>query len=108
MPTAHITQTGILDLIFQAGIVAKFVLLLLLGASIFCWAVIVTKWKTLHVALQQNEKFMEVFWSGKNLDEVMTKCEKFPHSPIASVFKSSVKELRKLSSSDIALQSSEK
>jgi biopolymer transport protein TolQ len=102
MPNPHIamTQTGVIDLITQAGPVAKPVLLFLLGASIFCWAIILTKWKTLRTAQQQNEKFMTVFWNGKNLDEIVSKSEKYPNAPIAAVFKYAVKELRKLSNND--------
>ena len=96
----HLTQTGILDLISQAGWVAKFVLLLLLGASVVCWAIIMTKWKTLKLAQHQNEKFLKTFWNGKNMDEILGQTEKFPHSPVAQVFKNGVKELRKLSGQD--------
>jgi len=100
MAPTHLAQTGVLDLIYQAGWVAKFVLLLLTGASIVCWAIIVTKWKTLQVVHQQNEKFMNIFWNGKNIDEIVTKTEKFPNSPVAAVFKYAVKELRKFSTAE--------
>ncbi len=100
MNTSHLPQTTLFNLISEAGPVAKFVLLLLFGASVLCWAVIVTKWRLLRDALKQNEKFTTTFWHGKNIDEVVTKSEKFPDSPIASVFKSGVKELRKVSSGE--------
>jgi biopolymer transport protein TolQ len=100
MNSTQLVQTGVLDLISQAGLVAKFVLILLLGASIICWAIIATKWKTLKLAQSQNEKFISIFWNGKNIDEIVTKCEKFPNSPVANVFKNGVKELRRLSSSE--------
>jgi len=105
MPSAHVAQMGFTDLIAQSGPVAKMVLLMLLSASIFCWAVIVTKWRTLRVALSQNEKFLTTFWNGKNIDEVVSKSEKFPHAPVASVFRSGVKELRKLSAADAGVTS---
>jgi biopolymer transport protein TolQ len=98
--TQQMTQMGMFDLIAQAGIVAKFVLLILLGSSLVCWAIIITKWKTLRLAQAQNEKFIGVFWNGKNIDEIVTKTEKYPHSPVAAVFKYGVKELRRLSSPD--------
>jgi biopolymer transport protein TolQ len=97
MPTTHLNQVGVLDLIAQSGLMAKLVLLMLFAASVICWAIILTKWKSLKLAQSQNEKFISIFWSGKNIDELMTKSEKFPHSPVASVFKYGVKELRKFS-----------
>lgn len=100
MPATHITQTGVLDLIFQAGPVAKFILLLLFIASINCWAIIFSKWKKLRVAQHQNDKFMDIFWNGKSLDEIVAKSERYAHSPLAAVFRYAVKELKKVSSND--------
>lgn len=76
---------------------AKMVLLLLLSASVFCWAIILAKWRLLRSAVNQNTEFLNVFWHGKNIDEVFAKSDKFPVSPAANVFKSGVKELRKVS-----------
>ncbi len=101
MSAPVVVQTSFLDLIAQSGMMAKLVLMVLLGASIICWAIIVAKWKVFRLAHDQNEKFMSIFWSGKNLDDVITRTEKMDHSPIASVFQQSIKELKKLSASDI-------
>jgi biopolymer transport protein TolQ len=100
MPTAHVASSGILDLISDSGLVAKCVLLVLLSASIVCWAIILTKWRSLSRALSQNQKFLNVFWHGKNIEEIFAKSEKFPGSPVATVFKSGVKELKKLTSGE--------
>jgi biopolymer transport protein TolQ len=100
MNSTHLVQTGVLDLISQSGLVAKLVLLLLLAASVICWAIIVTKWKALKLAHSQNEKFITMFWNGKNIDEIVTKCDKYPYSPVANVFKNGVKELRRLSNAE--------
>ena len=108
MTPTHVGQVGVLDLISQAGLVAKLVLLLLLGASVVCWAIILAKWKTLRVAQAQNERFINVFWNGKNLEEISSKCEKYPHSPVAAVFRNGVKELKKISGGEISGGSPEK
>jgi biopolymer transport protein TolQ len=86
---------GVLDLIADSGPVAKFVLLLLVCSSIFCWAIILMKWRSLGKAARQNHDFLNVFWHSKSIDEIFAKCEKFPSSPVASVFKNGVKELKK-------------
>ncbi len=100
MPTVHLSQTSIIDLITEAGWVAKFVLLALSIVSILCWAIIFTKWRTFKRATAQNSQFLNVFWHGKNIDEILGKSEKYPDSPVASVFKSGVKELKKLTSNE--------
>lgn len=96
MNGAHLAQTGLLDLVAQSGPVAKLVLAILLGSSFLCWAIIFGKWRALHRAGSENAKFLNVFWHGKNIEEVFVKSDRFPRSPVAAVFRSGVKELRKI------------
>jgi biopolymer transport protein TolQ len=97
MASPQLAQPGIVDLIAAAGPLVKLVLAALLAISVFCWAIIFTKWRLLKRAVQQNTKFLDVFWNGKSIDEIFSKSEKFGASPVAGVFKSGVKELKKLS-----------
>lgn len=98
MPVTNLNQSQLTSLIAQAGPVAKFVLLLLFTASIFCWAIILSKWRTLRAAQKQNEKFITTFWNSKNMDEIVSKKEIFENSPVASVFNSGIKELKRVTS----------
>lgn len=108
MPHPIVAQTGVLDLISQAGIVAKFVLLLLFAVSVLCWAIIISKWKTLELVMKQNERFLTLFWSGKNLDEIVSKSEHLLHSPNAAAFRVAIKELRKFSNAENPASSTHK
>ena len=108
MQSTHLAQTGIFNLVADAGPMAKLVLLLLLGASVMCWTVIFTKWRSLSRAINENAAFLNAFWNGKNLDEILIRSEKFPSSPVASVFKSGVKELKKLSTDELSSAGTEK
>jgi biopolymer transport protein TolQ len=98
-------QHSVIDLISQAGLMVQFVLLLLLLASVISWAIIFTKWRILKRASHENESFLETFWHGKNIDEILSKTDQFPASPVAAVFKSGVKELKKLSNANDAASS---
>lgn len=100
MNTPQIAPSGVLDLIMASGLVVKLVLILLLFASVVSWAIIFSKWRLMKLALHENATFLKVFWSAKNIDEIYEKTEKYDRSPIASVFKSGFKELKKLSSSE--------
>ena len=107
MSTTVTLQNSVFDLVAQAGLVAKLVLLVLLAASVLCWTVIFAKWRSLKSAMLENERFLTVFWNGKSMDEILGKSDKFPRSPVARVFKAGVKELRKLSEKDSKAASSE-
>jgi biopolymer transport protein TolQ len=96
---------GILGLLAESGPVAKAVLLLLLGASILCWAIIFTKWKTLKKAQFQDRRFLETFWNSKSIEDVYARSEDYAGSPTAAVFKNGVKEIRKQSSQELNIES---
>jgi biopolymer transport protein TolQ len=90
---------GILDLVSSAGFMGKIVLLLLLGISVFCWAIIFAKARSLKTARAENGKFLGFFWQSKSMDEIFQKIDQYARSPVAAVFRSGMKELRKLPNS---------
>lgn len=102
------TQLSVLDLITHSGPVAMFVLFVLLAASLLCWTIIFSKWKSLKRATAQNSSFLTIFWNSKTIDEIMDKSEKFRDSPVATVFRNGVRELKKLSSDDLQYAGVEK
>ena len=93
-------QAGILDLVTHAGPTARLVLLLLATSSVLCWAIILSKTKLIKGAMKENIQFFEIFWNGKNLDEIFTRVEDFQKAPAAAVFRAGFKELKKLSMSE--------
>jgi len=89
-----------LRLIVEADIIVKLVLLVLLFFSVFSWAVIFFKRKTLKSASIQSQKFMTVFQKSKNLTEVYETAKRYKASPIAALFRSGYRELRHLNQSN--------
>src|SRR5690606_5594993 len=87
---------GLVDLVLSAGLMGKLVLLLLLGISIFCWAVIFAKWKALALAQTENSNFLAFFWQSKSMVEIFIRVDQFAKAPVAAVFRSGMYELRKL------------
>ncbi len=87
---------GTWELIAQAGLLVKLVLLLLIASSVVTWAIIFLKARMLRNARIQNAEFTELFWNSPSLDEVHQKLDQFPESPVATVFNAGYLELRKL------------
>lgn len=108
MPTTAVIQPTLITMISDAGLVAKIVLLFLLAASVYCWAIILTKWRVFTFARKQDDLFMAAFWNGKNFDEILGKCDSYPKSPVAAIFKNGLKEFRKFPASETHSLSSEK
>lgn len=83
------------SLFLQADIVVKFVILGLLGASIWVWAIIFEKWSTLSRANRAAEAFESRFWSGGSLDSLYEEQGQAPSHPMAAVFGAALGEWRR-------------
>ena len=84
----------ILSLVLQADIVVKTVMLVLLLASLWCWAVIWQKWRTLRVIRAKTSEFEENFWSGAPRDDLYRRIVKFADHPVAMMFTAGMEEWR--------------
>ena len=93
---------NMLDMLASAGPIAKLVLLLLLMASFFCWTVIFTKWRGMKLAVSQNTDFLSTFWASKSIEDIFSKSDQYSRSPVAQVFRSGVRELKKFSTSEFS------
>ena len=58
------------DLVWASDMVTKVVMIGLIAASVWCWAIIIEKWGTLRQVKQRSNKFEERFWSGGSLDRL--------------------------------------
>ncbi len=65
-----VSEVSLWSLFMQAGIVVKLVMLGLLGASVWTWAIIIDKAVTFRKTRRQLDNFEQVFWSGQSLEEL--------------------------------------
>ncbi len=82
-------------LFMQADIVVKIVMVGLLGASVWVWAVVFEKWTTLRKVNKQADGFEDRFWSGGSLDDLFDSEGVNPNHPMASVFAAAMGEWRR-------------
>lgn len=79
----------------HATIAVKFVMIVLILASIWCWAVIVDKWMQYRKARAEARVFDEAFWSGKPLDELFDRIGAAPKGQSEKIFASGMLEWRR-------------
>lgn len=91
---------NILRYVLEASQVVQLVLLVLVFFSVFSWAIIFYKRKTLKTASSQSEKFLRAFRKSKNLAEVNEAARKYGGSPLVPLFQAGFKELALLSRSN--------
>jgi biopolymer transport protein TolQ len=96
-------------LFLQAGWVVKLVMVGLLAASIWTWAIIVDKALALGRLRRGLDRFEEVFWSGQSLEDLYRSLADKKTSGMGSVFLAAMREWKKSfergAKSPISLQS---
>jgi biopolymer transport protein TolQ len=89
-------------LFMEADIVVQVVMVLLLMASFWSWAIIFEKVFRLRRLKERAGQFEEAFWSGGSLDDLYDRLDNRPPDPMASLFVSAMREWRRSASRGIA------
>jgi biopolymer transport protein TolQ len=82
-------------LFMQAGWVVKLVMLGLLGASIWTWAIIVDKAVSFNRMRAALNRFEQVFWSGQSLEELYRTLSDRKTTGMGSIFVAAMREWKK-------------
>src|SRR6185503_12284788 len=106
-PTANIDASGlaqiggaggnfsIVESFLRADIIVKSVMVLLLLASLWSWAIIINKWIALSNLKRKAAKFEKTFWSGQSLDELYQQFAARNDHPMAAMFVAALREWRR-------------
>ena len=89
---------SILSLFFQADVVVKIVIILLIFSSIWSWAIIFSKYTLLKNILVDTEDFEENFYGSETLSKLSKKLGSQPTHPIEAVFFSAMVYFEKVKS----------
>ena len=81
-----------MGLFMQADIIVKLVMLMLIGASIWCWAIIISKRVMLNKLNRRADRFEDAFWSGEALDKLYVRVRKSPDDPMLATFTAGMDE----------------
>ena len=93
--TASSTDLSILALITSADLVSKLVIILLILASIWSWAIIINKLLSFANVKAKMTNFENLFWSGQVLDDLYERVKKSIDNPLSSVFVNALNECKK-------------
>lgn len=84
-----------LDLVMNAGPMVKLVMLILIVASIACWAIIFAKYLMFRDVRRETDTFLSQFYEGISWDELFKRKRHFQNSPLAHVFQAGFTEVQK-------------
>ena len=85
----------IISLFLHAGLVVKVVMIGLLLASIWCWAIIFDKSFLFMRTKRQLNRFEKVFWSGQSLEELYRSLSDRTPTGMGAIFVAAMREWKK-------------
>ncbi len=93
------TGDTVVDMIFNAGPMVKFVLFVLLALSVACWCVILLKYRLIRRANRESEEFIGLFRQRKNYSALYRDSDRLEDSHLAQIFRVGYAELNRLGKS---------
>ena len=95
-------EISFFELFLQASLLVKSVMIILLGFSVACWAMIFQRRKVLHEARAQLKSFEDRFWGGADLSKLYSEVSaRSQINGIESLFVAGFKEFARLRKSNI-------
>ena len=89
------TEVSLWGMFWSAHFVVKVVMLGLLGASVWCWAIIIDKALLFNRVQRGMDKFEEAFWSGNSLEDLYQALSQHPTSGMGSLFVAAMREWKR-------------
>jgi len=93
---------SIFSLISSSDIIGKSVMLMLLIASIWSWAIILDKIFKLAQVQRRMKSFENVFWSGGVLEQLYESIKRSVNNPLALIFVSAMDECKSLNTKGLS------
>ena len=99
------TDFSLWSLFIRADFIVKSVILMLIGCSIYSWAIIIEKFRLFKKINLESEAFEEKFWKSKSAESFNNNLPVNSKDPAVLIFKSAMAELLKTKRQSAAVQS---
>lgn len=88
-----LSEDSLFHIVIGAGPMVKFVLLILLAASVVSWAIIIYKVRHLRRIEAEGAAFYDLFWEKKQFNQILTLCKTYRATPLANIFMAAYNEV---------------
>lgn len=88
-----LSEDSLFHIVIGAGPMVKFVLLILLAASVISWAIIIYKVRHLRRIEAEGAAFYDLFWGKKQFNQMLTLCKTYKATPLAAIFMAAYNEI---------------
>ena len=100
------TDFSLIQLFLRADFIVKSVIIILIAASVYSWALIFEKYKLFKKIEKSTSSFEEKFWKSRSAENFYNHLTNKEKDPLANVFQSAMAELIKTKSKSSSIQSS--
>ncbi len=83
---------SLFSLIMSASLFVKIVMIILVVASVWCWAIAINKFIVMRMLKTRADKFEETFWSGRTLEDLSSGLAGDVRDPMAKIFAAAMRE----------------
>ena len=98
------TDFSLLQLFLRADFIVKSVIIILIAASVYSWALIFDKYKLFKKITKSTTTFEEKFWKSKSAESFYNSLTNRDKDPVANIFQSAMAELIKTKSKSSSIQ----
>lgn len=88
-------QLSMWDMIWDSDMITKVVMIGLIAASVWSWAIIFEKISAIRQVKKLSKMFEEKFWSGGSLDRLYETIGNRPRDPMSAMFVAAMKEWKR-------------
>ena len=99
------TDFSLIQLFLRADFIVKSVIIILIAASVYSWALIFEKYKLFKKIDKSTTTFEEKFWKSRSAESFYNTLTNKDKDPIATIFQSAMVELIKTKSKSTSVQS---
>jgi biopolymer transport protein TolQ len=99
------TDFSLIQLFLRADFIVKSVIVILIAASVYSWALIFDKYKLFKKIEKSTSSFEEKFWKSRSAESFYNTLANREKDPVANIFQSAMAELIKTKSKSSAVQS---
>ena len=99
------TDFSLMQLFLRADFIVKAVIILLISASVYSWALIFEKYKLFKKIDKSTTTFEEKFWKSRSAESFYNSLTNREKDPLATIFQTAMAELIKTKSKSAAVQS---
>ena len=92
---ASSTDFSITTLFLRADIIVKSVIIILIAASIYSWAIIIDKFRLFKKINKSSQEFEDKFWKSKSAETFYNSLSSNSEDPMTNVFKASMQVVMK-------------